>query len=142
MQFFLQKCSLCSAISQNISHQTACVQCSSGRCTKSFHVTCGYAAGVKFEISEWPVPIYVSCVKHISTHHRLEGRHNEQLQDLNQGDKVVAKHKNRRFYWARVIHVQRNRLYEVDFDDGSFSEDLLPEDIEVNQMCGHHWLAA
>ncbi|XP_059165275.1 mucin-4-like [Physella acuta] len=124
------KCSLCSAISQNISHQTACVQCSSGRCTKSFHVTCGYAAGVKFEISEWPVPIYVSCIKHISTHHRLEGRHNEELRDLNQGDKVVAKHKNRRFYWAKVIHVQRNRLYEVDFDDGSFSEDLLPEDIE------------
>lgn len=30
------------------------------------------------------------------------------------------------------MEVQRNRLYEVDFDDGSVSDDLLPEDIVVS----------
>ncbi|KAH9487560.1 Lysine-specific demethylase 4A [Bulinus truncatus] len=125
------KCSFCSTVSSTkMSHTTACVQCSFGRCTKSFHVTCGYAAGAKFEISDWPIPIYVSCLKHVSSHNRTEGRHLEQLQDLKEGDIVVAKHKNRRYYWARVIDVCKKRLYEVDFDDGSFSEDLLPEDIE------------
>lgn len=106
-----------------------------GRCTKSFHVSCAFAAGVKFEISDWPIPIYVSCLKHLSPHNKHEGRQQEELPDLNVGDRAVAKHKNKRFYWGKVIDVVRHRLYEVDFDDGSYSEDLLPEDIEVRKIC-------
>ncbi|KAI8773862.1 uncharacterized protein LOC106060082 isoform X1 [Biomphalaria glabrata] len=125
------KCSMCSDVtSDNINHPTACVQCSFGRCAKSFHVTCGFAAGAKFEISDWPVPIYVSCLKHVTSHNKAEGRHLEQLQDLMEGELVIAKHRNRRFYWAKIVDVCKKRLYEVDFEDGSFSEDLLPEDIE------------
>ncbi|KAK0069712.1 lysine-specific demethylase 4B-like isoform X1 [Biomphalaria pfeifferi] len=125
------KCSMCSDVtSDNINHPTACVQCSFGRCAKSFHVTCGFAAGAKFEISDWPVPIYVSCLKHVTSHSKAEGRHLEQLQDLMEGELVIAKHRNRRFYWAKIVDVCKKRLYEVDFDDGSFSEDLLAEDIE------------
>ncbi|BFY99665.1 hypothetical protein BsWGS_02705 [Bradybaena similaris] len=124
------KCSLCASMTSTNLHQTACVQCSIGRCTKSFHVSCGYAAGVKFEISDWPIPIYVSCLKHLSSPSRHEGRHQEEMLDLHEGDRVVAKHRNKRFYWGKVIDVVRHRLYEVDFDDGSYSEDLLPEDVE------------
>ncbi|CAG5135061.1 unnamed protein product, partial [Candidula unifasciata] len=124
------KCSLCASITSNSLQQTACVQCSIGRCTKSFHVSCGYAAGVKFEISDWPIPIYVSCLRHLSSQSRHEGRQQEDLLDLSEGDRVVAKHRNKRFYWGRVIDVERKRMYEVDFDDGSFSEDLMPEDVE------------
>lgn len=124
---------MCSDVtSDNINHPTACVQCSFGRCAKSFHVTCGFAAGAKFEISDWPVPIYVSCLKHVTSHNKAEGRHLEQLQDLMEGELVIAKHRNRRFYWAKIVDVCKKRLYEVDFEDGSFSEDLLPEDIEVS----------
>lgn len=45
---------------------------------------------------------------------------------------MIAKHKNGRYYHATIMEVQRNRLYEVDFDDGSVSDDLLPEDIVVS----------
>ncbi|XP_005110555.1 uncharacterized protein LOC101863626 isoform X3 [Aplysia californica] len=125
---FKLKCSLCShKLEPSVSHQTACVQCSQGRCTKAFHVTCAYAAGVKFEISDWPVPIYISCARHLATQHRTERQ--EELLELTAGDLVLAKHRNKRYYKAKVVHVLRNRLYEVDFDDGSYSEDLLPEDV-------------
>ena len=62
---------------------------------------------------------------------RLEGRLQNDLVDLEKNDGVLAKHKNKRYYKAKVIQVHRNRMYEVDFDDGSFSDDLLPEDISV-----------
>lgn len=128
---FKLKCSLCGPLSEHISHPTACVQCSHGRCTKAFHVSCAIMAGIKFEISDWPVPIYISCLKHVSSPVRSDGRQTYDLSDLQVNDLALAKHhRNRRYYWARVTHVVRNRLYEVDFDDGSFSEDLLPEDIE------------
>lgn len=127
-----QKCSLCSPLSDFMSHPTAIVQCSHGRCTKPFHVSCGFLAGAKFEISDWPVPIYISCLKHVATIQKAEGRHASNLTDLNINDSALAKHRNRRFYWAQVIGIVRNRQYAVDFDDGSFSEDLMPEDVVVN----------
>ncbi|KAL4236105.1 Lysine-specific demethylase 4B [Mactra antiquata] len=43
----------------------ACVQCSNGRCTLSFHVTCAHAAGVVFETSDWPHPVYITCSRHM-----------------------------------------------------------------------------
>ena len=48
------------------------------------------------------------------------------------GGRVIAKHKNGRYYHATILEVTRHKLYEVDFDDGSVSFDLLPEDIVVS----------
>lgn len=48
------------------------------------------------------------------------------------GSQVIAKHKNGRYYHATIMEVARHKLYEVDFDDGSVSYDLLPEDIVVS----------
>lgn len=56
------------------------------------------------------------------------------LDDLNLGRQVIAKHKNGRYYHANIVEVQRHRMYEVDFDDGSVSDDLLPEDIVVSEL--------
>jgi len=51
---------------------------------------------------------------------------------LTEDDKVIAKHKNTRFYLADVLGSRDQTFYEVDFDDGSFSKDLYPEDIHVS----------
>lgn len=34
----------------------------------------------------------------------------------------------------RVVKVDEQRFYEVDFGDGTFSNDMLPEDIIVSQV--------
>ena len=71
-------------------------------------------------------------IQQIPFQQRAESRQQDDLPDLQIASFALAKHKNKRFYKAKVVHVDRKRLYEVDFDDGSFSEDLLPEDIAVS----------
>ncbi|XP_052775093.1 uncharacterized protein LOC128213442 isoform X2 [Mya arenaria] len=104
----------------------ACVQCSNGKCTLSFHVTCAHAAGVVFETSDWPHPVYITCSRHV---HLTKTKRDRELQPISVGDRVIAKHKNTRFYNAEVLDVRDHTFYRVDFDDGSFSDDLYPEDI-------------
>lgn len=61
-----QKCQYCgSAITEMKFFTTTCVQCSNGKCTLSFHVTCAHAAGVVFETSDWPHPVYITCSRHM-----------------------------------------------------------------------------
>ncbi len=50
---------------------------------------------------------------------------------MRAGDQVIAKHKNGRYYVCKLRSVDEQLFCEVDFDDGSFSNDLLPEDIKV-----------
>lgn len=54
------------------------------------------------------------------------------MSDLEKGTKVYAKHKNSRYYLTVVMDVKNQVFYEVDFDDGSFSDNLFPEDIDVS----------
>jgi len=49
------------------------------------------------------------------------------------GDRVLAKHKNGRYYHAIVLSVSDVVYYKVAFDDGSYSNDMYPEDIEVSK---------
>ena len=65
--FVFQRCSFCGPVTGTQSQPSACIQCSHGRCTQAFHTTCAYAAGVQFEISDWPYPIYCTCLKHQNT---------------------------------------------------------------------------
>ncbi|XP_076440211.1 lysine-specific demethylase 4A-like isoform X3 [Babylonia areolata] len=127
------RCSLCGPVTGAHSQPSTCIQCSHGRCTQAFHVTCAYAAGVLFETSDWPYPIYCTCHKH-QTNTRDKGKQ-RRLDDLFVGSQVIAKHKNGRYYHANIVEVSRHKQYEVDFDDGSVSFDLLPEDI-VGHSCG------
>ena len=76
--------------------------------------------------STGPIPVrYTVCRCCVQNVTRL-------LDDLFVGNVVVAKHKNGRFYHSSIVAVVRHKLYEVDFDDGSVSYDLLPEDIVVS----------
>jgi len=50
------------------------------------------------------------------------------------GDHVIAKHKNGRYYRAVVLSVSDVIYYKVAFDDGTYSNDMYPEDIEVSNI--------
>ena len=50
-------------------------------------------------------------------------------------NKVIAKHKNGRYYEANVSEINKQVFYAVDFEDGSYSEDIYPEDIDVSYVC-------
>ena len=45
---------------------------------------------------------------------------------------VYAKHKNGRYYEGHVEEVKEQMFCEIDFEDGSFSNDMYPEDIAVS----------
>uniref|UniRef100_A0A4W3HMH7 [histone H3]-trimethyl-L-lysine(9) demethylase n=1 Tax=Callorhinchus milii TaxID=7868 RepID=A0A4W3HMH7_CALMI len=98
----------------------ACIQCSYGRCPTSFHVTCAHAAGVVMEPDDWPYVVLITCFRH---------KTNPSVVNLSIGQTVISKHKNGRYYSCRVTGVSSQTFYQVIFDDGSFSDDLYPEDI-------------
>uniref|UniRef100_A0A673JAH5 [histone H3]-trimethyl-L-lysine(9) demethylase n=1 Tax=Sinocyclocheilus rhinocerous TaxID=307959 RepID=A0A673JAH5_9TELE len=99
-----------------------CVQCSHGRCPTSYHPTCAQAAGVIMHPDDWPFVVYVTCCRHKGP------------VELSVGQKVICKNKNGRYYQCEVIQLTKATFYEVNFDDGSFSDNLFPEDI-VNRDC-------
>lgn len=121
------KCNFCSPKIKQNGKSGSCAQCSSGRCTLSFHITCAHAAGVVFETSDWPFPIYITCQKHVSN--KEKGNHRN-LPALKFSEKVIAKHKNGRYYKADVSNIRNQTFYAVDFDDGTFCDNLFPEDIQ------------
>uniref|UniRef100_A0A8C1KF20 [histone H3]-trimethyl-L-lysine(9) demethylase n=1 Tax=Cyprinus carpio TaxID=7962 RepID=A0A8C1KF20_CYPCA len=105
-----------------------CVQCSHGRCPTSYHPTCAQAAGVIMHPDDWPFIVYVTCCRHKGP------RNKAAMRELGVGQKVICKHKNGRYYQCEVIQLTKATFYEVNFDDGSFSDNLFPEDI-VNRDC-------
>jgi len=54
---------------------------------------------------------------------------------VSAGDRVIAKHRNGRYYHAVVLSVSDVVYYKVTFDDGTYSNDMYPEDIEVTDYC-------
>uniref|UniRef100_A0A671P1P4 [histone H3]-trimethyl-L-lysine(9) demethylase n=1 Tax=Sinocyclocheilus anshuiensis TaxID=1608454 RepID=A0A671P1P4_9TELE len=105
-----------------------CVQCSHGRCPTSYHPTCAQAAGVIMHPDDWPFVVYVTCCRHKGP------RNKAGMRELSVGQKVICKNKNGRYYQCEVIQLTKETFYEVNFDDGSFSDNLFPEDI-VNRDC-------
>ena len=57
------------------------------------------------------------------------------------GDHVIAKHRNGRYYRAVVLSFSDVVYYKVAFDDGTYSNDMYPEDIEAS-IINLHWHAA
>lgn len=109
-----------------------CIQCSHGRCSTSFHPTCARAAGMLMYPDDWPFIVFISCQRHKSP--AFSERDKSSLRELSEGQKVICKHKNGRYYHCEVTELTSATFYEVVFDDGSFSNNLLPEDIE-NRDC-------
>uniref|UniRef100_A0A8C9VGW4 [histone H3]-trimethyl-L-lysine(9) demethylase n=1 Tax=Scleropages formosus TaxID=113540 RepID=A0A8C9VGW4_SCLFO len=122
---FKLKCSFCKRRMKRTSG--CCVQCSHGRCPTSFHATCAQAAGVLMHPDDWPFVVYITCWRHM-------GPMQAKVSDDPVGQKVICKHKNSRYYQCEVVKLTQATFYEVVFDDGSFSDNLFPQDI-VNRDC-------
>uniref|UniRef100_A0A8C7ID06 [histone H3]-trimethyl-L-lysine(9) demethylase n=1 Tax=Oncorhynchus kisutch TaxID=8019 RepID=A0A8C7ID06_ONCKI len=109
-----------------------CVQCSHGRCTTAVHPTCAQAAGQLMQPDDWPFIVHVTCYRHKSP--VLPERNKAAMRELEAGQNVICKHKNGRYYQCEVLELTIATFYEVVFDDGSYSDNLFPEDIE-NRDC-------
>ncbi|XP_026887784.2 lysine-specific demethylase 4A [Electrophorus electricus] len=130
LQRFKLKCQYCRKRVKRAAG--CCVQCSHGRCSSSFHATCARAAGVHMHPDDWPFVVFFTCWRHKGGTH-VE-RNMASLRELQEGQKVICKHKNGRYYQSEVVELIKATFYEVVFDDGSFSDNLFPEDI-VNRDC-------
>lgn len=102
----------------------ACIQCSFERCSTSFHVTCARAAGALLEPDDWPYAVSITCRKH-----RAGGHAAQALRSVSLGQVVITKNRNGLYYRCRVIGATTQVFYEVNFDDGSYSDNLYPESI-------------
>ncbi|XP_006274348.4 lysine-specific demethylase 4A [Alligator mississippiensis] len=130
LQRFRLKCIFCKKRRKRIAG--CCVQCSHGRCPTSFHVSCAQAAGVMMQPDDWPFVVFITCFRHKIPSQAERAK--AALQDLSPGQIVISKHKNGRFYQCEVVSLTKETFYEVNFDDGSFSDNLYPEDI-VSRNC-------
>uniref|UniRef100_A0A8C6T1W3 [histone H3]-trimethyl-L-lysine(9) demethylase n=1 Tax=Neogobius melanostomus TaxID=47308 RepID=A0A8C6T1W3_9GOBI len=125
LQRFRLKCALCRT---RLTAETCgcCVQCSHGRCSTAFHPTCAQAAGILMHPDDWPFIVFITCQRH-----RVPTAPEK---DLKVGQRVICKHKNGRYYHSDVSALTTATFYEVVFDDGSYSDNLFPEDI-VDRDC-------
>ncbi|XP_026168888.1 lysine-specific demethylase 4A isoform X2 [Mastacembelus armatus] len=111
-----------------------CVQCSHGRCSTAFHPTCAQAAGILMHPDDWPFIVFITCHRHRAP--VIPERNKSSMQELAVGQKVICKYKNGRYYHSELLELTTATFYEVVFDDGSYSDNLFPEDIE-NRDCVH-----
>ncbi|XP_044941993.1 lysine-specific demethylase 4B isoform X4 [Mustela putorius furo] len=142
------KCVYCRKRMKKVSG--ACIQCSCEHCSTSFHVTCAHAAGVLMEPDDWPYVVSITCFKHKSGGHPVSAppapalrpqpppaltqpvpsRPQAQfLRAVSLGQTVITKNRNGLYYRCRVIGASAQTFYEVNFDDGSYSDNLYPESI-------------
>uniref|UniRef100_A0A8C7RYD7 [histone H3]-trimethyl-L-lysine(9) demethylase n=1 Tax=Oncorhynchus mykiss TaxID=8022 RepID=A0A8C7RYD7_ONCMY len=131
LQRFKLKCYYCKKRMKKTSG--CCVQCSHGRCSTAYHPTCAQAAGVLMQPDEWPFVVYVTCCRH-KVWKNQSVRNKAAMHELTVGQRVICKHKNGRYYQCDVVQLSKETFYEVNFDDGSFSDNLFPEDI-VSRNC-------
>ncbi|KAI3368672.1 hypothetical protein L3Q82_025400 [Scortum barcoo] len=130
LQRFKLKCYYCKKRMKKASG--CCMQCSHGRCPTAYHPTCAQASGVLMQPDEWPFVVHVTCCRHKGPT-QIE-RNKAAMHELTVGQKVICKHKNGRYYQCDVVQLSKETFYEVNFDDGSFSDNLFPEDI-VSRDC-------
>ncbi|KOX81382.1 putative lysine-specific demethylase 4B [Melipona quadrifasciata] len=98
----------------------ACLKCN--YCTNLFHPSCGLVSGATFTI-----PVYNSLELQVTCDGHDDGK--EKIPPLRQGEIVWAKHRNTRYYKAKVDSIHDTLFYMVTFSDNSFSDDLYPSDI-------------
>lgn len=55
------------------------------------------------------------------------------------GQVVITKNRNGLYYRCRVIGTTAQTFYEVNFDDGSYSDNLYPESITVRGVARVGW---
>ncbi|XP_006639963.2 lysine-specific demethylase 4B isoform X1 [Lepisosteus oculatus] len=122
------KCVYCYKTMKRVSG--ACIQCSTDRCSTSFHVTCAHTAGVLMEPDDWPYIVSITCHKHKSTNQNLS----QATKEVSLGQTVIGRNRNGLYYKCRVIGTATQNFYEVNFEDGSYSDNLYPENV-ISRDC-------
>ncbi|XP_034975003.2 lysine-specific demethylase 4B isoform X4 [Zootoca vivipara] len=107
----------------------ACIQCSHEHCSTSFHVTCAHAAGVPIEPDDWPYAVSITCFKHKAGSHMIPFS-----REVSLAQTVITKNRNGLYYRCKVIGVTTQTFYEVNFEDGSYSDNVYPENI-ISRDC-------
>ncbi|KAK0132482.1 Lysine-specific demethylase 4B [Merluccius polli] len=131
------KCVYCHSrsIKQNAG---ACIQCSHDNCSTSFHVTCAHIAGVVMKPADWPYLVSVTCHKHaaISPLEKASGTVTifKGPKGPAVGQRVIGRSSDGWYYHCTVIGLATQTYYEVNFDDGSYCDNLYPENI-VSHDC-------
>ncbi|KAJ0064977.1 hypothetical protein NL108_000941 [Boleophthalmus pectinirostris] len=129
------KCVYC--LGQNF-HQNrgACIQCSHENCATSFHVTCAQIAGVVMKPADWPYVVSVTCHKHKKPMPKPRVAP-KGPQGPSLGQRVIGRNADGWYYHCTIIGMATQTLYEVNFDDASYCDNLYPESI-LSHDCLHN----
>uniref|UniRef100_A0A8D3CMJ9 [histone H3]-trimethyl-L-lysine(9) demethylase n=1 Tax=Scophthalmus maximus TaxID=52904 RepID=A0A8D3CMJ9_SCOMX len=114
------KCVFCHGKNAN-PNRGACIQCSYENCATSFHVTCAQIAGVIMKPADWPYVVSVTCHRH--------ARVSAKVSTSNLGQRVIGRNSDGWYYHCTIIGMATQTFYEVNFDDGSYCDNLHPENI-------------
>ncbi|KAJ8418947.1 hypothetical protein AAFF_G00004460, partial [Aldrovandia affinis] len=123
------KCVYCHKNTKQI--RGACIQCSFESCSTSFHVTCAHIAGVLMKPADWPYVVSVSCLKHKTPNYKVS---RPGSRELSLGQQVIGRNRDGWHYRCTVIGMATQTFYEVNYDDGSYCDNLYPENV-VSQDC-------
>ncbi|XP_060889825.1 lysine-specific demethylase 4B [Labrus mixtus] len=121
------KCVFCHS-SNSSQNRGACIQCSYGNCATSFHVTCAQIAGVVMKPADWPYVVSVTCHRHKRVPPKPRPAP-KTPQGPNVGQRVIGRNVDGWYYHCDIIGVAAQTYYEVNFDDGSYCDNLHPENI-------------
>ncbi|XP_051979723.1 LOW QUALITY PROTEIN: lysine-specific demethylase 4B-like [Xyrauchen texanus] len=104
----------------------ACIQCSYDNCSKSFHTTCALLAGVVMKPADLPYVVSVTCHKHKQTNQKQVKNISR---ELSLGQEVIGRNSNGWFYHCVITGIGSQSYYEVNFDDGSYCDNVFPENL-------------
>ncbi|XP_075896722.1 lysine-specific demethylase 4B isoform X2 [Nelusetta ayraudi] len=121
------KCVFCHNKTAN-QNRGACIQCSENECTTSFHVTCAQIAGVVMAPADWPYVVSVTCHRHKRTIAKPK-KAPKGLGSMTLGQKVIGRKNDGWYYHCSIVGVATQTFYEVNFDDGSYCDNLHPENV-------------
>ncbi|CAL8309819.1 unnamed protein product [Lota lota] len=125
------RCVYCHARSDK-QNAGACIQCSHDNCSTSFHVTCAHIAGVVITPADWPYLVSVTCHKHKAPSPPEKASGGPKGPAV--GQRVIGRSSDGWYYHCTVIGLATQTYYEVNFDDGSYCDNLHPENI-VSHDC-------
>ncbi|KAM4738555.1 lysine-specific demethylase 4B isoform 2-T2 [Anableps anableps] len=130
------KCVFCHTTNPS-PNRGACIQCTHENCATSFHVTCAQIAGVVMKPADWPYVVSVTCHKHkkgIPKVIKPRAPPKPASQGLNLGLKVIGRNTDSWYYHCTIIGMATQTFYEVNFEEGSYCDNVHPENI-VSHDC-------
>ncbi|XP_037105760.1 lysine-specific demethylase 4B isoform X2 [Syngnathus acus] len=132
-------CVFCYSSSGN-KNRGACIQCSEENCATSFHVTCAQIAGVVMTPADWPYVVSVTCHRHREATPKPRTPAKITPAKIPKGptlgQRVIGRNTDSWYYHCTIIGMATQTLYEVNFDDGSYCDNIYPENI-TSHDCLH-----